>query len=383
MNSHYINNLLRYLFIFFRFIFVVFILFLIGVVLYYVGNLAYPFIIAFIISFLLNPIVTLIEKKISLPRWLATLVVIIIVFGLIAGLATLFVFELINGLTYLTNVVPDHVQQLIKYFQDFFFTHIIPLWERITHLFNSLSKNQQLTIQDNIQNVGQTAGNTLAEAGKSIISWLSNVVVSLPNLLTVLIFILLATFFICKDWHKLGLLVKKKTPPRIGDNIKTIYEDLKKALLGFIRAQLTLISITAVIVLIGLFILRVDHPVTIAVVTGIVDLMPYLGTGVVFVPWIIYSFFTGSYAFTIGLSVLYAIVIIQRQLMEPKILSSSIGLDPLATLISLFVGFKLFGFLGLIIGPVTLVIIKTLAKANVFTDIWNYILGKNTANKKD
>lgn len=382
MNSYYINSLLKYLFIFFRFVFVVFILFIIGLIFYYVAKLAYPFIIAFIISFVLNPVVTMLERKAKLPRWFATFTVIIVIFAVIAGLVTLLVFEIINGLTYLTEVVPGHVQSLIRTFQEFFFTHIIPLWERVTHLFNNLSASQQFTVQDNIQNVGQKIANTLADIGTTLITGLSNFVISLPNLLTVMLFVLLATFFICRDWTKFGRLIQVKTSPRIGQNIKVVYEDLRKALLGFIQAQLTLISITAVIVLIGLFILRVDHPLTIAVISGVVDLMPYLGTGVVFVPWIIYSFFTGNYLLTIGLSILYAVVIIQRQLMEPKILSSSIGLDPLATLMALFVGFKLAGFPGLILGPVTLVIFRTLATANVFADVWDYIIGKGVKEKR-
>src|SRR5699024_8701623 len=103
------------------------------------------------------------------------------------------------------------------------------------------------------------------------------------------------------------------------------------------------------------------------------EVLPYLGTGTVFIPWIIYQFIVGNYGMVIGLSILYGIVIVQRQLMEPKILSSSIGMDPLATLISLFVGFKLIGFLGLIVGPVVLVLITTLYRAHVFKEIWHYI----------
>src|SRR5699024_5835394 len=118
-------------------------------------------------------------------------------------------------------------------------------------------------------------------------------------------------------------------------------KDLKKALLGYLKAQLTLISITGAIVFVGLLILHVDYALTIAVATGLIDLLPYLGTGIVFVPWIIYMFFTGNYFLTIGLAVLYAIVLIQRQIMEPKIVSSNIGLDPLATLIAIFVGIQL------------------------------------------
>ena len=81
---------------------------------------------------------------------------------------------------------------------------------------------------------------------------------------------------------------------------------------------------------------------------------------------------------------LYIIVIVQRQLIEPKVLSSSIGLDPLATLIALFIGYKWIGFLGLILGPIVLVIINTLYRANVFHEIWAFIVGKKTYedNKK-
>ena len=165
----------------------------------------------------------------------------------------------------------------------------------------------------------------------------------------------------------MSILGGKLLPEKAKTSGKTVFIDLKKALFGFIKAQLTLISITAVIILIGLLILRVDYAITIALVAGIVDIIPYLGTGVVFVPWIIYVAIGGDMGLAIGLGVLYIVVLVQRQIMEPKILSSNIGLDPLATLIALFVGFKLIGFLGLIVGPVTLVIISTLYRAQCFS----------------
>ena len=214
-----------------------------------------------------------------------------------------------------------------------------------------------------------------------MLNFLTNTLTRLPYLLTVGIFILLATFFILKDWYKMGAFLERNLPVSMAGNLKNIQLDLQKAFTGWIRAQFTLISITGVIVLIGLFILRIEHPVTIALITAFVDLLPYLGTGTVFVPWILYNFIAGNYFLTIGLAVLYAVVVIQRQMMEPKILSSSIGLEPLPTLIALFVGFKLFGFVGLIVGPVTLVILNTLIKARVFRGIWGYVTGKGTFMK--
>lgn len=84
---------------------------------------------------------------------------------------------------------------------------------------------------------------------------------------------------------------------------------------------------------------------------------------------------TGNLPLAIGLTVLYSVILIVRQIMEPKVLASSVGLDPLAALFGMFVGLKLFGFLGLIIGPVSLVILDAFRRANVFRDLRNYIIG--------
>ena len=156
---------------------------------------------------------------------------------------------------------------------------------------------------------------------------------------------------------------------------QTVFVDLKKALFGFIKAQLTLISLTTVIILIGLLILRVNYAVTIALVAGLVDILPYLGTGLIFVPWIIYEVIQAIWVLLLDWCPLYYRSCPTSNY-GTKVLSSNIGLDPLATLIALFVGFKLIGFLGLIVGPVTLVIITTLHKANVFRDVWTFIKGK-------
>ncbi len=325
---------------------------------------------------MINPLVNFLEIKAKMPRVLAVFIGLIIIFAVFAGLITLLVAEIVSGTAYLAKVVPEHLDTLIRYIEDYFTAQIIPLYNQLTSVFNKLDVGQQDTIIGNIQNVGTRIGTTVGTFIKTLFGNIPNILSWFPNAATVLIFSLLATFFISKDWYRLSTLGRKLLPERARTSGKTVFVDLKKALFGFIKAQLTLISITTVIILIGLLILRVDYAITIALATGIVDVIPYLGTGAVFVPWIIYAAISGNTGLAIGLGVLYIIVLVQRQIMEPKILSSSIGLDPLATLISLFVGFKLIGFLGLIVGPVTLVIISTLYRANVFHDVWAFIKGK-------
>lgn len=345
---------------------------------YYAATLTYPFIIAFFIAFLINPVVDLLERKVKMPRWLAVSATLIVLFAAVAGLVTLLIAEIVSGTQYLANVVPEKFQALVAYIESFAANQLIPLYQDLAVLFKSLNADQQDTIIQNIQAVGTQIATTVGEFIQRVLQNIPQLIAWLPNAATVFIFSLLATFFISKDWHRLMRMAQRWLPAKARTSGKTVFLDLKRALFGFIKAQATLISITTVIVLIGLLILRVDYAITIALIIGFVDILPYLGTGIVFVPWIIYAAISGDIPFAIGLGVLYIVVLVQRQIMEPKVLSSSIGLDPLATLIALFVGFKLLGFLGLIAGPVALVIIRALHSANVFRDIWRFIVGRPT-----
>jgi sporulation integral membrane protein YtvI len=343
---------------------------------YYISKVTYPFLIAIVIAFMINPLVNLFEKKVRMPRPLAVFLSLIIIIALFAGLITLLVAEIVAGANYLANVVPEHFDTLVNYSEKVFTNQVLPFYNNLTNMFNKLDAGQKDTITTNIQNVGQKIANTGGTFIKNLFGIIPNILSWLPNAATVMIFSFLATFFISKDWYKFSAFGGKILPERAKSSGKTVFEDLKKALFGFLKTQLTLISITAVLVLIGLLILRIDYAITIALITGMIEIVPYFGTGLVFIPWIIYELISGDTKLAIGLGILYVVGIAVRQVVEPKILSSSIGLDPLATLIALFVGFELFGFLGLIIGPVSLVIFGTLYRARVFHDLWAYIIGR-------
>ena len=344
---------------------------------FYLFQIAYPFIIGLAIAFIINPLVNFFHQKCRLPRTLSVILALLIIFAFFAGLLTLLIAEIVSGAEYLAKVVPHQLDTLITYLEHLFASQIIPLYNQLSSIVNDLGSNGQETIIRNIKNIGSTIGTTIGGFIKHFFEFIPTIISWFPNAASVLIFSLLATFFISKDWYRLSRRGANFVPKKMKKSSQTVIIDLKKALFGFLKAQLTLISITTVIILIGLLILRVDYAITIALVTGLVDILPYLGTGLIFVPWIIYELITGNINLAIGLGVLYIIVLVQRQIMEPKVLSSNIGMDPLATLISLFVGFKLIGFLGLIIGPVTLVILTTLHKANVFNDVWSFIKGED------
>lgn len=368
MNHVYFYRILRFLLV----IFSVTISF---VIIFYVSKLIYPFIIGLFIAFFINPIVNFFNRTLKFPRSAAVLFTLLIVFSALAGVITLLIVELVAGAEYLSKVVPRHIETLVDFIEQLIAAQIIPLYNQLTGLFMALESGQQEAIMNNIESVGSQVGTTIANFIQSFFEKIPNILSWFPNAATVVIFSLLGTFFISKDWQRFSKTGNRFLPSLAKTRGKVVFADLKKALVGFITAQATLISISTVIILIGLLILKVDYAITIAIITGLVDIIPYLGTGLIFIPWIIFEAIAGDMRLAVGLGVLYLVVIVQRQLMEPKILSSNIGIDPLATLIALFAGYKLFGFIGLMIGPIVLVIIKTLYKADIFQDLWKFIKG--------
>ncbi|MGL4523777.1 MAG: sporulation integral membrane protein YtvI [Bacilli bacterium] len=340
----------------------------------YFVALTYPFLFAFLLALIINPVVNIMTNKLKIPRALSVIVSILTLIALLIGGSAIMITETITGLTHLVAVVPENFETIMNYIFNFVYEKISPIYEQITDLYRRLDLAQQKTIADNLQSIG----NSLIQTGKdiltSVLTFLTNILRSFPTLLTVLIFSTLGTFFISNDWYSIKGNVKKVFPAHILQSGRSVMEDLKKALGGFIRAQFTLIGMTFVIILIGLLILGVPYAFTIALILAFLDLLPIIGTVVVFIPWMVFELIFGTPSLGIGLGVLYIVTLVQRQLAEPKILSSNIGVNPLATLIALFVGYQLIGFAGLILGPTVLVLGKTLHEAGLFRYIKKFIL---------
>jgi sporulation integral membrane protein YtvI len=358
----------------FRGIWVAVILFLIGLLLYKVTPLVYPFLFGWVIAYLLNPLVNVLQRRARFPRWLAVTFSMLLFFSAAVTCITLFVANIIVEIGTLSEKLQIQINQWAETYNNFI--NSSEFQNLVSWVNDFYAKNPQY--QDSInKNLTSTAG-TLAGFSKDFIGYIVNTLIklltSLPNIATLTIITLLATFFISKDWYKIITQYSGIFSETIRKVTQLIRTDLQKALFGYFRAQLILVSLTALVVIIGLLVLRVDYAITIGLLTGLADLMPYLGTGAVMVPWILYVFFAqGNIYLGIGLSILYGVILVARQIMEPKVLASSVGLDPLATLIALFIGLKLFGLVGLIIGPVTLVILSAFYRARIFHDIAHYV----------
>jgi len=362
-----VQRLLRALWVAFFIVAIVFLL-------RYVTPLVYPFLLGWFIAYLLNPPVNFLQRRARFPRWLAVLVSLTVftaaLLGIVYGLVSKVVAEVLS--------VSRSLDGTIQWWQDWFEQFVArPDIQELVGWLNTFYEENPDYHESINTNLSQTAAR-LAETGSQLIAGffagLVSFISSLPALATISVIVLMAAFFIGKDWYRLVTRINGWFPSRVRRTTFVIWMDLQRALGGYVRAQLLLVSVTAAFVITGLFVLRVEYALTIGLLIGFVDLLPYFGVGAVFVPWIVYTFLYGNVGLGIGLSVLFAIILVARQMLEPKVLASNVGMDPLPTLISMFVGLKLFGVLGIIIGPILTVMLLAFHRAGVFGDIRHYVL---------
>ncbi|SDQ43960.1 sporulation integral membrane protein YtvI [Virgibacillus salinus] len=368
MYKHKLYQLLRFSIVIFTFVAIYFILQL-------TVPSFYPFLLAIVLSLFMNPFVTFLEERIRIPRVIATLMVMVVAFLILIGLLIFIITELIQGTTYLAENIPTHFRTFIFIMEDLINEYLLPLYHKLTSFFHTLNPTQQETISTNLKQII----NQLASLGtnflQNILLQIPVTLTLLPGSLTLFIFTIIATFIITNDWNNLVQSFKKMIPETVHETSMNIWNHLQKAMFGFLKAQLLLISISAFIIFVGLIILKVEYALTITLIAALADILPLVGTGIIFIPWILYLFLTANYSLTISITILYMIVVVQRQLFEPKILSSNIDLNPLAALVALFAGIQIWGVSGLFIGPILLIIGNAFYQAGVFNQIGQFIKG--------
>ena len=181
-----------------------------------------------------------------------------------------------------------------------------------------------------------------------------------PRALLTLLVTVLASFYFATDYDGIKERGSSMLSGKTGEIAKKSSEVAAKALKSYVKAYLLLMLITFVEVFIGLLLLKRSYAFIIAIGVAVVDLLPFFGTGAVLVPWAIISFIMGNHGTGTGFLVLYGVVTIVRQVVEPKIVGANLGIHPLATLFSMFAGLSFFGFFGMLLGPFVFLVVKEL-----------------------
>lgn len=353
---------------------VISILFLCVVVVRYTFHMLYPIVIAFLLAALLHSPITYLHTRYKIPRIASTLVILLMICALIVW-AIVFVFaELVQGTSYLAEKIPTHMHFFTEYIEHFIQSFILPMYEKLMAFFSTLHPSHQETIEQNIYGFINQATEVVASFIQYILRNTPAFLSLLPHSIAMLGFISIATFLLVIDFQTYINQIKSIFPNNVRNHGFHVLTHIKKTLFGYIKAQLKIVLLTCVLLYIGLEIIHVKHAFTIVAFTALADLLPYVGTGIIFLPWIIYVFIVGHYELTIQLSIIYALVVVIRQIIEPKMISAHLNLRPITTLLALFIGFQLWGIIGMLLAPMTLIILTGIYQAGTFHLIWKYIM---------
>jgi len=328
-----------------------------------------PFILAYIISYITNPIVTFMEKKLRIPRKIASAITVIFTLLIIGSVITVILYRIIYEIRELANQLPQFIETLPDRWNT--------LFNKGMRIYVNLPPEISQFVDTVIEAVSDTLFNDLPAKIPSMLkpftgstfSFARNFASALPSILIFIIVLFMSTYFISSDKDKIGSFLRKQFPVKWINRAISIKNDLIFALLGYIKAQLILMIITFVEVFIGFIIMGVDYAFLLSLLISVIDALPILGTGTVLIPWAIFSLITGNMPRALSLIILYGIVLLVRQLLEPKIIGKQIGLYPLVTLMSMYIGLQMFVFIGMILGPIVILIVKNLQKAGLIR-IW-------------
>ncbi len=314
-----------------------------------------PLIVAWIVAMIANPIIHFLEKRIKIMRKHGSaLVIILVLAALIAafyGLAVLVASQFSSWVTELPDVYDSVTQNLQHLFQSLHQKYnMIPADVKLAF------DQRENVLDDYIQ---KAIDGLLKMVNSGSLSKVSSFASSLMDFLVYAILTILASYFMTVEKDHFTKLLQEKTPAgvqRIWDKIRKIFI---RAIGGYFKAHFQIMIVIFFITVIPFAFMGISYSGLLAVVIAIVDFLPFFGAGTVLVPWAVYRLVTGSYTYAVILFVIYVVVLVVRQLLEPKLIGDNIGMSPFETLVFMLIGYRLAGVLGLIIGiPVGMILIE-------------------------
>ena len=316
-----------------------------------------PFVFALIIAWLLNPIIRGLNRKLATSRRFLTFVVVFLLLAIVATLLVLLVYRVCVELVDLARnwqVLWDNLQPALNTVERFY--------SNIKGFFPS-------SVNTAFDDLGATISSwiktTLENYSSSIVSAAGNFASGIASGIVAFIVFIAAAYFVSADYPR----IRWKFRQHIGGNskfMKTLQEATGSALGGYLKAQIILSATVALIVFLALLIWRQNYALVISLLTGLIDFIPFFGSGIILIPWAVVTLFTGNITKGIFLLALSFVCFLFRKLAEPKVVGNHTGLSSLMSLVSIYVGMKVAGVVGMIFMPVVFMVVITMYRVGTF-----------------
>lgn len=310
-----------------------------------------PFVIGWIISMIANPLVRLLEKKLKIVRKHGSMMIIIAVLAVVILLGYLGVSKLVAETGNLIKNLPQIYENWQRDFQE--------IGENLEIVYNRLPRDTQAHLEQLASNLSGYLSGLVQTIGEPTVAATGNFVKNVPSALISVIMCILSAYFFTAERHEILQGMRKYVPGEIWDRVSSVIAELKRVVGGYFKAQFKIMGVVYVILLVGLLIMRVGYSPLVAFLVAFLDALPFFGTGTVLIPWAVIKLLSADYEIAVGLVILYAVTQIVRQVIQPKIVGDTIGMNPLATLIFMYIGYKISSVIGMIIAvPVGMIVIN-------------------------
>ena len=310
-----------------------------------------PFVVGWLIAAIANPLVVWLEKHLRIIKKLGSALIVIVVLAAIVLLLYFGISRLVEEISRLTRDVPEMYAQLE--------TGLRQIGDTLSGIFEKLPEGIQEGWSAVVENLDQYMGNLVSDMSEPTVTAAGNIAKRVPYyLISFIVAVMSAYFFIVQREEVLGFL-KRVAPQSVQKRMTLVVDNLKYAVGGYFKAQFKIMGIVFLILLVGLGFLGTGYFVLVALLIAFLDFLPFFGTGTAMIPWAAYKFFMGDYKMTAALMIIYVVTQAVRQLIQPKLVGDSVGLNPLVTLILLYIGYRMGGILWMILAvPIGMVLIN-------------------------
>ncbi|SMC46302.1 sporulation integral membrane protein YtvI [Papillibacter cinnamivorans] len=343
-------------------LFVAIILVIFYVTMEYLLSWLAPFIVGLILAVMLQKPINWICGRTSARR------------GIVAPLVTLVaVVVIVLALGFLTysaiNETISFVRTLPGWFQNTAPSVAGALKAQMEGILNNMPVEWESQISQITNDLLSSIQNALTDLSANAVGFVANGATKLPGLLLSFIIFIVATFFISVEFDSIKRFFKRQIPEKYRSVASRIWYSSGLTLVKMLQGYALIMLITYGELAIGLTLLGVDYSVIIAAVVAVVDILPVVGTGTILIPWAIIYLIIGQFSHGIAILLLYVTITVVRNIIEPRIIGARIGLHPLVTLICMYLGLHLFGFPGMILLPLIVILLKNMQDEGVFK-IW-------------
>ena len=315
-----------------------------------------PFVIGFVIAVALLPLVKWLEKT-GIPRNVAIIVVMVVVLG---GLSAVLVFLAFRGTEEAVNlgaILPHYFSKWRNWAES----AIQQGMSVYAHLPSKMVSAVQSTTNSAVDQVRVFA--------VGLLTGIFTDVALLPSFIVILIISIIASYFIMAERDALVAFTRRILPPGWAPKLRIVVTDVSRAISGLLRAQLVLIAVTVVVGIVGLAIMRIGYSLILGTAIGLTGWVPIVGSGLITFPWALGALVMGNYILAIKVLLLQGIATSIRHIIEPKLLASNMGLGTFPTLIGMYIGLTSMGVLGIVLGPIMIIALRSLIRADIFSDI--------------